>query len=77
MANTKDRSVLGFMNDFGKNLPYYFDARYSIEATLESVEARLADTPCHASGRLSKSFYPAQKAVELLWSKWGNSDSHA
>ncbi len=77
LAKTKDRSVLGFMNDFGQVLPFYFDSDDSIDALLASVEARLEETPCHAGRRQSQSFFPAQKAVELIWSKWGSPDSRA
>ena len=74
VAKTRDRSVLGFMNDFGQVLPFYFDELESFDASLKVAEARLADTPCHAGRGLSKSFWPERKAVELLWAKWGNSD---
>ncbi len=74
VAKTRDRSVLGFMNDFGQVLSFYFDELDSFDASLKVAEARLADTPCHAGRGLSKSFYPGRKAVELLWGKWGNPD---
>ena len=71
VAKTNDRSVLGFMNDFAKSVTYHLDERYSPEASLEEAEALLAQTPCHAGEGLSASFFPAQRAAELLWSRWG------
>lgn len=70
IAKTNDRSVLGFMNDFSKAVPFYLDPRYWDAASLQTVEARLGKTPCHASKGLANSFFPDKKTKELLVAKW-------
>jgi len=65
-----DRSVLGIMVDFAKSVPHYLEAGYWSESTLEFVEDRLAETPCHATRSFEQVIFPKQKARELLTAKW-------
>ena len=67
---TVDRSVLGIMVDFAKAIPYYLEPGQWNEATLELVEERLAETPCHAARSTDRVIFPERKAPDLLRSKW-------
>jgi hypothetical protein len=75
VAKTCDRSVLGTMNDFGKAIPFYLAHRYWGESSLRTVEARLAETPCRVTKRLSDCIFPDKKADELLVEKWSGTES--
>ncbi len=67
---TLDRSVLGIMVDFAKAVPYYLEAGAWNEGTLQLVEERLAETPCHAARAADRVIFPEQKAPDLLCAKW-------
>ena len=68
---TLDRSVVGIMVDFAKGVPFYLTAGGWDETSLPFAEARLAETPCHASRRFDEVVFPEQKAPELLLARWG------
>lgn len=70
VAKTASRSVLGIMNDFARLIPFYFNPRYGDDLSLESVETRLADTPCRVTSRVGKALWPDREAPELLERKW-------
>ena len=70
IAPTADRSVLGIMVDFAKGIPYYLEPGQWDEATLPTVEERLAETPCHAGQSSDRVIFPEKKAPELLRDKW-------
>jgi hypothetical protein len=70
VAATEDRSVVGIMVDFAKSIPYYLDAGAWDDSSLPFVEARLAETPCHASRRFEEVVFPKRKASELLCARW-------
>lgn len=70
VAKTASRSVLGMLNDFARLIPFYLDPRYGDDLSLESVEARLADTPCRVTSRVGKALWPDREAPELLERKW-------
>ena len=55
---TADRSVLGIMVDFAKAVPYYLEPGEWNDGTLELVEARLAETPCHAARSADRVSFP-------------------
>jgi hypothetical protein len=67
---TIDRSVLGIMVDFAKAVPHYLEPGQWSEATLRSVEERLAETPCHAGRSFDRVVFPATKVPEVLRVKW-------
>jgi hypothetical protein len=67
---TSDRSVVGTMVDFAKAVPYHLDPGHWNEATLELVEERLAETPCHAARSSDRVIFPERKAPDLLRAKW-------
>lgn len=71
VAATSDRSVLGIMVDFAKSVPFSLEPGAWDETTLPFAEARLAETPCHASRRLEDVIFPDRKAPELLLARWG------
>lgn len=67
---TIDRSVVGIMVDFAKAVPYYLESSQWKDDTLEVMEGRLAETPCHASRSAERVIFPQTKASDLLRSKW-------
>ena len=67
---TVDRSVLGIMVDFAKGVPYYLEPGRWTHETLAIVEARLAETPCHAGKPGDRVIFPEHKAPALLRAKW-------
>ncbi|MEO7192071.1 MAG: hypothetical protein ABI051_13540 [Vicinamibacterales bacterium] len=67
---TVDRSVVGIMVDFAKALPSYLEPGRWDDATLEAVEARLAETPCRAARSFGQVIFPDRKAPELLRATW-------
>jgi hypothetical protein len=70
VAATKDRSVLGIMVDFAKAVPYYLEHGGWDDSTLPFVEARLAETPCHASHRHEDVIFPGKAAPAILARHW-------
>jgi hypothetical protein len=71
VAATIDRSVVGIMVDFAKSIPYHLEPGAWDDSTLGFVEARLAETPCHAGRRFEDVVFPNRKAPELLLARWG------
>lgn len=71
VAPTVDRSVVGIMVDFAKSVPFALRRGAWDETTLPFAEARLAETPCHASGRSEDVVFPDRTAPELLLARWG------
>lgn len=69
VAATADRSVVGIMVDFAKAIPCYLEPGKWDESTLPFLEARLAETPCHAGTR--HVVFPDRAAPELLCERWG------
>ena len=67
---TVDRSVLGILVDFAKCVPFHLEVGQWDETTLVAVEARLAETPCYASGPDDRVIFPDRKAPEALMAKW-------
>jgi hypothetical protein len=70
VGSTVDRSVLGIMVDFAKGVPFYLEPGQWDERMLPAVEARLAETPCYASGPDNRVIFPERKAPDVLTSKW-------
>ena len=70
ISPTVDRSVLGIMVDFAKAIPYHLEPGQWNEMTLQSVEDRLAETPCHAARSFDRVIFPDKKTPELLHAKW-------
>jgi hypothetical protein len=67
---TMDRSVLGIMVDFAKSIPYYLEPGRWDDATLQFVEAKLAETPCYAGRSGAQTVFPEEKAPALLRARW-------
>lgn len=67
---TVDRSVLGILVDFAKCVPCHLEPGPWDERLLPAVEARLAETPCYASGPDERVIFPERKAPEALMTKW-------
>lgn len=70
IAPTVDRSVVGIMVDSAKAIPSYLPMGGWDAATLRFVEARLAETPCHATRPFEQVVFPARQAVKLLGERW-------
>jgi hypothetical protein len=71
VARTEDRSVLGIMVDFAKTVPYHLEPGGWDESMLPFVEDRLAETPCHSSGRQEDVIFPYEAALAMLARRWG------
>ena len=71
VAKTADRSVLGIMVDFAEATAAYLPIRAWDETKLPFVEARLAETPCFSSRRLSETIFPADATRTVLADRWG------
>jgi hypothetical protein len=67
---TIDRSVIGIMVEFAKTVPYHLEPGNWSESTLQVVEDRLAETPCHAGRSFDRVVFPDTKTPELLRLKW-------
>jgi hypothetical protein len=70
VARTDDRSIVGIMVDFAKAVPFYLERGRWDESTLAFVEARLAETPCHASRREEDVIFPETAAPAILARRW-------
>ena len=70
VAPTVDRSVMGTVVDFAKNIPYCLEIGAWDDSTLPFVEARLAETPCHAARRFEEVVFPQVDAPKLLAQRW-------
>jgi hypothetical protein len=70
VGSTVDRSVLGILVDFAKCVSFHLEQGHWDDRMLPAVEARLAETPCYASGPDSGVIFPERKAPEALMSKW-------
>jgi len=70
IGRTTDRSVVGIMVDFAKAVPYYLEAGFWEDGSLEIVEDRLAKTPCYAGHRAERVVFPDQRAPDLLRARW-------
>jgi hypothetical protein len=73
VAKTEDRSVIGQMVDFAKAIPYYLPENGWNEDELMTVEDRLAETPCRASGPSKGVIFPRETALGLLEGTWSTS----
>lgn len=71
VAPTADRSVVGIMVDFAKAAPFYLEPGAWDETTLPFLEARLAETPCHATRRQEGVIFPDKAAPVILARRWG------
>jgi len=70
IAKIEDRSVLGIMVNFAKDIPYCLEIGGWDETTLPSVEAQLAETPCYATRRFEDVIFPENTAPQLLAARW-------
>ena len=52
-------------------MPFFLEPGAWDEESLKTVEAKLEDTPCRVTRKLSEGFFPDQKTKELLAQKWG------
>ncbi len=74
VAKTANRSVLGFMNEYGYQVEAYMDEQYGGPRGLHEVEARLEDNPCHAGKTGNACFWPRERTLELLKARWTQQD---
>lgn len=71
VAPTRDRSVLGMLVGFARDLSYILGAVDWDETDLPTAEMNLAHTPCRVTSKLSDVIYPDEAAPALLMQKWG------
>lgn len=73
IGKTIDRSVLGQIVSFGKDLSFIIpEGLWGLE-DLRDAEDRLGETPCRCSSRDEDVVWPEQKAVQLLETAWPKS----
>ena len=70
VARTTDRSVMGSIVDFAKNIPYFLEIGGWDETTLPFLEERLAETPCRVARRFEEVVFPQTDAPNLLAARW-------
>lgn len=68
---TRDRSVVGMLNSFARDLSYILGAVDWDETDLPAAEMNLANTPCRVTSKLADVIYPDKVAPTLLMQKWG------
>ena len=71
VGKTEDRSVLGYLVDFGKSLPYYLPIGNWGDAEIRRAEELLAEIPCRLHLKNADEVYPNLAAPRLLRDKWG------
>lgn len=72
VAKTADRSVVGILVDYGRNVPYHVGIGPMDETVMHFVEERLQRTPWNTSKRASDVVFPVEKTIELLEARWGS-----
>lgn len=71
VAQTRDRSVVGMLVGFARDLTYILGAESWDESDLAGADANLANTPCRVTSKLGDVIYPDKAAPALLMQKWG------
>lgn len=70
VGKTEDRSVLGIMVDFAKELPYHRTADVRKPEGLWELEKWLEGTPCYVRRRFDDTVFPDQATPSLLADRW-------
>lgn len=71
VAPTRDRSIVGMLVGFARDLSYILGAVDWDETDLPAAEMNLAHTPCRATSKLSDVIYPDEAVPALLMQQWG------
>lgn len=77
VARTSDRSVLGTLVNFTRELPCHLPINGWDETTLPFVEFRLGETPSRDPRTGKDTLWPARDAKRLLMERWGALDALA
>ncbi len=72
VGRTRDRSVLGQMVVFAKDIPYYVPIGGLSDSMLRVVESKLGGTPCRCSLTMAETIWPERVAVRLLVERWSS-----
>jgi hypothetical protein len=72
VSATRDRSVIGTLNEFTKDVPYHLPVNGWSESDLAMFELHMSETPCRVSRRLEDTIFPDQKTPELLAARWAS-----
>lgn len=70
VGRTVDRSVMGTMMDFAKDLPHYLPEDGWDDYDLLLAESKLAETPCQCGRSFSETIWPVADAPKLLAERW-------
>ena len=71
VAPTRDRSILGVLNDIAQRIPFHLREMVWNDATLPFVEARLIQTPWRLPKRSKEYLWPLDLIPKLLTDRWG------
>ena len=70
VAPTRDRSVVGILVGFARDLTYILGTESWNESHLAGADANLAHTPCRVTSKLGDVIYPDKVAPALLMQRW-------
>lgn len=71
VAATRDRSILGVLNDTAQRVPFHLRHTGWDETTLPFIEARLVQTPWRLPKRSKEYLWPLDLIPQLLTDRWG------
>ena len=71
VAPTRDRSILGVLNDTAQRVPFYLRHTDWDETTLPFIEARLVQTPWRLPKRSKDYIFPLDLIPQVLTGRWG------
>ena len=69
---TANRSILGSMNDFALDMPFYLKRPNWGESDLRIVELKLWKTPCRTSRPGNQTIFPHLATSRVLASRWSD-----
>lgn len=70
LAPTRDRSLLGVLNDSIERIPFHLERERWTDDALPIVEYHLASTPWFAKNQVEKVTFPLKVVPELLAARW-------
>jgi hypothetical protein len=70
VSATRDRSVIGTLNEFTKDVPYHLPVNGWSESDLAMIELHMSEMPCRVSRRFEDTICPDRKTPELLAARW-------
>ncbi len=71
VSPTRDRSMLGVLNDTAQRVPFHLQDGKWDETTLPLIAARLVETPWHLPKRSREYLWPIDLITQSLTDRWG------